>query len=132
MDLATLGPGQIQFAGRELAFRPPDQNGHHELGLDDPALVRAFGSADDYLHAVQAHFADLPLAREILRISHPWINLLSPGFSRKIQRHAATLALLFTFHNFATVDPVRRVSPAMAAGITDHVWDVSEIAGLVK
>ncbi len=66
------------------------------------------------------------------RIADPWAATLSDGFARKIRRYAAVLALLFTFHNFATADPAGRVSPAMAAGVADHVWGVSEIAGLVQ
>jgi hypothetical protein len=47
-------------------------------------------------------------------------------------RHAATLALFFTFHNFATAAGRPTVSPAMAVGISDHIWDAAEIVGLLE
>ncbi len=131
-ELTSLSCGRIQVAGRGVETRSSNHDGRNELRLDYEELARAFGSAEDYLHAVRAHVGDPPLSMGTGRIPLAWLNLLSPGFSRQVQRHAALLALLFTFHNFATADPVRQESPAMATGIADHVWDVSEFVGLVE
>ena len=66
---------------------------------------------------------------EIVRIAHPWLATISDGFSRKVRRHAAALELLFAVHNFATANAAG-ASPAMAAGITDHVWTIAELINL--
>lgn len=61
---------------------------------------------------------------------------LTNGFSKKIENHAAAVALHFQFYNFARPhkslkNPYPR-TPAMAAGVADHVWTLAEIAGLLK
>lgn len=55
---------------------------------------------------------------------------LSNGFSRKIENHAAAVALNYFSYNFIRIHRTLRVSPAMAAGITDHLWDVSDLVSL--
>jgi len=60
---------------------------------------------------------------------------LSNGFSKKVENHAAMVSLHFMYHNFGRVHkslskPYPR-TPAMAAGVTDHVWSCEEIAALL-
>jgi IS1 family transposase len=55
---------------------------------------------------------------------------LSNGFSRKIQNHAAAVALNYFAYNFIKVHRTLRVSPAMAAGVTDKLWSVDDLVSL--
>jgi IS1 family transposase len=55
---------------------------------------------------------------------------LSNGFSRKIENHAAAVALNYFAYNFVKIHRTLRVSPAMAAGVTDHLWSVDNLVGL--
>jgi hypothetical protein len=60
---------------------------------------------------------------------------LTNGFSKKVENHAASVALHFLYMNFARphkalANPYPR-TPAMAAGLADHVWTCEEIAGLL-
>jgi hypothetical protein len=55
---------------------------------------------------------------------------LSNGFSRKIENHAAAVALNYFAYNFIKIHRTLRVSPAMAANVTDHLWDVSDLVDL--
>jgi len=59
---------------------------------------------------------------------------LTNGFSKKVQNHAAMVALHFLHYNFGRVHSSlgKLTTPAMAAGISDHVWTCDEIAGLVE
>ena len=57
---------------------------------------------------------------------------LTNGFSKKIENLAHAVALHFMFYNFGRIHKTLRVTPAMEAGIADHVWSLEEIAGLVK
>jgi IS1 family transposase len=52
---------------------------------------------------------------------------LTNGFSKKVSMHAASVALHFTYYNFCKVHGSLRVTPAMEAGITDHVWSIEEL-----
>lgn len=57
---------------------------------------------------------------------------LTNGFSKKIENLEHAIALHFMFYNFGRIHKTLKVTPAMEAGISDHVWSLEEIAGLVK
>jgi hypothetical protein len=53
------------------------------------------------------------------------------AFSKKIENHAAAVALWFTYYNFCRVHSTLRVTPAMEPGICDHVWSIEELCDLL-
>ncbi len=55
---------------------------------------------------------------------------LTNAFSKKVDNHKAALALYFMHYNFARIHKTLRVTPAMEAGVSDHVWSLEEIAAL--
>jgi len=55
---------------------------------------------------------------------------LTNGFSKKVQNLEFAVALHFMYYNFGRVHKTLRVTPAMEAGLTDHVWTIEEIAQL--
>lgn len=55
---------------------------------------------------------------------------LTNGFSKKIENLEHAVALHFMFYNFGRIHKTLRVTPAMEAGISDHVWTLEEIAAL--
>lgn len=67
---------------------------------------------------------------------------LTNGFSKKIEFHAHAVSLNFLYYNFARAHQSLRVknadgtftkrSPAMAAGMADHIWSTREIAELLE
>jgi hypothetical protein len=56
---------------------------------------------------------------------------LTNAFSKKIENHEAAIALHYMHYNFARIHQTLRVTPAMAAGVSDHVWSLEEIVGLL-
>ena len=56
---------------------------------------------------------------------------LTNGFSKKVENHAYSVALYFMHYNFAKVHGTLSVTPAMEAGVSDHVWSIEEIAALL-
>jgi hypothetical protein len=56
---------------------------------------------------------------------------LTNAFSRKLENHYHALSLYFTFYNFTRIHKAHRVTPAMAAGITDRLWSMADIVRLV-
>jgi IS1 family transposase len=57
---------------------------------------------------------------------------LTNAFSKKVNNHKAAVALYFMHYNFARIHKTLRVTPAMEAGVSDHVWSMPEIAELAK
>ena len=66
-----------------------------------------------------------------MRMSMRRYTRLTNAFSRKIENHAAMVAIYFMWYNFGRIHQTLRVTPAMEAGVTDHVWNVEEIVGLL-
>lgn len=62
-----------------------------------------------------------------MRMSIRRFTRLTNAFSKKWENHWAALALYFAFYNFCRIHSSIRVTPAMQAGITDHVWDLAEL-----
>ena len=56
---------------------------------------------------------------------------LTNAFSKKVENHYYAVALHFTNYNFARIHQTLRVTPAMAAGVSDHPWEVSDIVALL-
>lgn len=52
---------------------------------------------------------------------------LTNGFSRKVDNHAYSVALHFIHYNFCRIHQTLRVTPAMEAGLTDHVWTIEQM-----
>ncbi|MDZ4860758.1 MAG: IS1 family transposase [Candidatus Hydrogenedentes bacterium] len=55
---------------------------------------------------------------------------LTNGFSKKIENLEHAVALHYMHYNFARIHKTLRITPAMAAGVSDHVWSLEEIAAL--
>lgn len=55
---------------------------------------------------------------------------LTNGFSNKIENLEHAVALHFMYYNFGRIHKTLRVTPAMEAGISDHIWSLEKIAGL--
>jgi IS1 family transposase len=67
-----------------------------------------------------------------MRMSMRRFTRLTNGFSKKIENLEAAVALYFMYYNFCRVHQTLRVTPAMEAKITDHVWTLEEIINLLN
>ena len=67
-----------------------------------------------------------------MRMSMRRFTRLTNGFSKKLKNHRLACAVHFIHYNFARINSTLRVTPAMAAGLTDHVWRLGEIVGLLE
>lgn len=56
---------------------------------------------------------------------------LTNAFSKKVENHINAVSLHFMYYNFGRIHKTLRITPAMAAGISDHVWSIEEIVRLV-
>ena len=57
---------------------------------------------------------------------------LTNAFSKNLENHYWAIALHYMHYNFCRIHKTLRVTPAMAAGVTDRFWDISDIAGLLE
>ncbi len=89
-----------------------------------PQVVR--GMPDK--HFVNTFYAER--ANSPLRTGCRRFTRLTNAFSKKVENHAWAVSLHLMHYNFARIHRTLRVTPAMAAAVTDHVWSLEEIATL--
>ena len=65
-----------------------------------------------------------------MRMSMRRFTRLTNGFSKKLENHAHSVTIHSMYYNFARIHSSLHVTPAMEAGISDHVWTMEESAGL--
>lgn len=117
VDFATITKIYSRNAGGR--YSPPECIGCEKksvLGNRDPA------------HVSTSH---VERSNMTLRMSMRRFTRLTNAFSRKVENHAAMVALFFCYYNFARVHQTLRVTPAMQAGISDHIWEIEEIVALL-
>jgi hypothetical protein len=66
-----------------------------------------------------------------MRMSMRRFTRLTSAFSTKVENHCHALALYFVFYNFVRRHQTLRVSPAMAAGVSDRLWLMDDIVALI-
>jgi hypothetical protein len=67
-----------------------------------------------------------------MRMSIRRFTRLTNAFSKKLENHSLSVALHYMHYNFCRIHKSLRVTPAMAAGVTDRVWDMNDLADLVE
>ncbi|MBP7828738.1 MAG: DDE-type integrase/transposase/recombinase [Kiritimatiellae bacterium] len=62
-----------------------------------------------------------------MRMNMRRFTRLTNAFSKKAENHEAAVALHFMYYNFCRIHQSLRITPAMAAGVTDHAWEIEEL-----
>ena len=57
---------------------------------------------------------------------------LTNAFSKKLENHIAAISLHFMYYNFVRIHQTLRVTPAMAAGVSDRAWEISDVVALLN
>ena len=66
-----------------------------------------------------------------MRMSMRRFTRLTNGFSKKVGNLEAAVALHYMHYNFCRIHQTLRVTPAMEAGVSSHVWDLEEVIALL-
>lgn len=66
-----------------------------------------------------------------MRMSMRRVTRLTNAHSKKIENHGHAVALFFCYYNFCRVHSSLCVTPAMEAGLSDHMWSLEELIGLL-
>jgi hypothetical protein len=82
-----------------------------------------------YEHISTSHTEQQNLS---MRMGMRRFTRLTNAFSKKLENHEHAVALYFMYYNFARIHQTLRVTPAMEAGISDHVWTLEEIIALIE
>jgi IS1 family transposase len=119
--------GQADFA--QLIKLYGDHGQHDAAGRYSPApmietIIKIRDGRPDLRH-ISTSFVErqnLTIRMAIRRFTR-----LTNAFSKKLDNHKAACALHFAYYNFCRIHKSLRVTPAMEAGITDHIWTLREL-----
>jgi IS1 family transposase len=120
-------------------------------GIDYSMLVKIYGADRDkeatyspaeWIGCQRVHIIGNPDSKHVstsfverqhltMRMSMRRFTRLTNAFSKKVENHAQSVALHFMYYNFARIHQTLRVTPAMAAGISDRLWSVEDIVDLL-
>jgi IS1 family transposase len=118
IDYAILN--KIYAAKNSARYSPPECIGterHVVSGNPDPAKI-----STSYVER-----QNLTMRMSIRRFTR-----LSNAFSKKVENLAAAVSLHFAYYNFCRVHKTLGTTPAVAAGVSDHVWTLAELIGLLE
>ena len=121
VDYAMLIKEYGQDPSEERRFSPP-------VVLSESVRVIAGNPDGDSISTSYVERQNLTMRMGMRRFTR-----LTNGFSKKVENHAAMVSLHFMYYNFGRVHSSlgKLTTPAMAAGVSDHVWTCDEIAGLL-
>jgi hypothetical protein len=66
-----------------------------------------------------------------MRMSMRRFTRLTNAFSKKLENHIAAIAIHLVYYNFVRIHQTLRVTPAMAAGVTDRLWEIEDLVALL-
>jgi hypothetical protein len=87
--------------------------------------MKTVSGSPDPVHVSTSYVERQNLA---MRMSMRRFTRLTNAFSKKIENHAAAVALHLIHYNFVRIHKTLRITPAIAAGISGQVWSYEEIA----
>jgi IS1 family transposase len=115
IDYAML----IKIYGEERKYSPGECVGTRKQPI--------FGNPNPD-HISTSHVERMNLS---IRMGMRRFTRLTNAFSRKIDNHIYALSLYFVFYNFVKTHAAHRLSPAMAAGVADRLWNMEDIVALI-
>lgn len=150
-DLASRLASRVQLTTDGLKVYLEAVEGAFGSEIDYAMLIKVYGASQEETRYSPAECIECitnvvtgaPAPRHIstsyverqnltMRMGMRRFTRLTNGFSKKVENHAHAVALHFMHYNFCRIHKTLRVTPAMEAGLTDHVWEISELIDLLN
>ena len=150
-DLASRLANRVQLTTDGLRVYLEAVEGAFGSEIDYALLIKVYGASQEETRYSPAECIECitnivtgaPAAKHIstsyierqnltMRMGMRRFTRLTNGFSKKVENHAHAVALHFMHYNFCRVHKTLRVTPAMEAGIAEHVWSLEEVVSLLE
>ena len=152
-DLASRLANRVQLTSDGLKAYLEAVEGAFGADVDYAQLVKLYGTSPESAKgryspaectgAIKMPVEGKPDAKHIstsyverqnltMRMHMRRFTRLTNGFSKKVEAHVNAVALHFVYYNFCRIHKTLRVTPAMAAGVTDRLWEVKDIVALIE
>jgi IS1 family transposase len=120
VDYAQLVKIYGREPGGERRYSPPECIGavpHAVYGEPDPKHISTSFAERQNLN---------------MRMGMRRFTRLTNAFSKKVENHAYAVAIYFMHYNFVRIHQTLKISPAMAAGVTDKLWEMSDMVKVLE
>jgi IS1 family transposase len=123
--------GDVDFAQLVKVYgtEPGVPAGRYSPGYVKGCETNVISGEPDRRHISTSHVERQNLT---MRMQMRRFTRLTNAFSKKVENHAHAIAIHYMHYNFCRVHQTLRVAPAMQAGLTDHVWEIEELVGLLE
>jgi IS1 family transposase len=124
--------GEIDYAMLMKLYGPPE-GGSLERRYSPARCIgtryqRIVGAPNEYYTSTSySERHNLTMRMQMRRFTR-----LTNGFSKKFDNHCHALAIYFVWYNFVKLHKAHKLTPAMAAGITDKLWSIEDVVALVE
>jgi hypothetical protein len=108
---------------------PATPRGRYSLPVCTGAKKRVIEGNPDEAHVSTSYVERSNLS---IRMRNRRFTRLTNVFSKKLDNHIHMLALYFAFYNFVRIHKTLRMTPAMAAGVSDRLWSMEDIANAIE
>jgi IS1 family transposase len=119
---------EIDYAMLVKVYGPESDERRYSPPVVLAAIPQAITGNPDPAHISTSYVERQNLT---MRMQMRRFTRLTNAFSKKVENHAAAVSLHFMHYNFARIHKTLRVTPAMEAGVSDHIWSLEEIVGLL-
>lgn len=112
--------GSVGGKGADVRYSPAECTGIRKRTVE--------GKPDaDYVSTSYVERQNLTMRMHMRRFTR-----LTNAFSKKVENHAHAVALHMMYYNFVRIHKTLRVTPAMAAGVADRLWEIGDIVALIE
>ena len=150
-DLATRLASRVQLTTDGYGVYLDAVDGAFGIDIDYATLVKKYGSAPEaeirysppkVIGCSAATVSGKPDSKHVstsyverqnltMRMSMRRFTRLTNAFSKKLENHIHALSLYFFYYNFVRIHKSLRVTPAMEAGVVDHLMDLGDLVALI-
>jgi IS1 family transposase len=129
MDAAFGGEVDYAMLVKLYGAAPESAKGRYSPA-DCTGIIKTLVSGDPDMAKVSTSYAERNNLN--IRMHSRRMTRLTNAFSKKMRNHAHAMALHFLYYNFVRIHKTLKVTPAMAAGVTDRLWEVADMINVLE
>ena len=125
----AFGDG-VDYAHLVKLFGPAPEGQRRYSPPECIGIIKTRVSGDPDMEHVSTSYAERNNLN--VRMHTRRMTRLTNAFSKKMANHAHAMALHFLYYNFVRIHKTLKVTPAMAAGVTDRLWEVADMVNVLE
>jgi IS1 family transposase len=126
----TAFGGEVDYAVLVKLYGPSPEGPRRYSPAECTGAIKGIFSGKPDMKQVSTSYAERNNLN--VRMHSRRMTRLTNAFSKKLENHAHAMALHFLYYNFVRIHKTLRTSPAMAAGVTDRLWEVADMVAVLE